>query len=84
MVSWTSSPAPAGYEVFYQTIRAGNIAVSGGNTSNTELTLTGLTLGETYYVFVVSFGAENTPMLPSQRSNTTMITLRKFISISTS
>ena len=38
-VSWTApSPAPAGYEVFYQTI--GESAISGGNTSNTELTLT--------------------------------------------
>ena len=47
LVSWSApSSAPAGYEVFYQV--AGGSTLSGGNTSNTELTLTGLTLGESF------------------------------------
>ena len=76
-VSWnTSTPAPAGYEVFYQT-GVGNSTFSGGNTSNTELILTGLTLGETYSIFVVAFGAENSPVLPSPHSNTDIVTLCK-------
>ena len=80
LVSWTApSPPPAGYEVFYQTT-AGDISrLSGGNTSNTELTLTGLTLGETYYIFVVAFGEKGAPVLPSRHSNTAIITLCEFI-----
>ena len=33
------------------------------------MTVTGLTLGVTYYIFVVSFGAEGAPVLPSAHSN---------------
>ena len=77
-VFWTApSPAPAGYEVFYEVTGAANSTLSGGNTSNTELTLAGLALGETYSFFVVAFGVENTPVLPSPHSNTAMITLCK-------
>ena len=73
-VSWTApstGPPPAGYEVFYQLTGGGSI-VSGGNTSNTELTLTGLTLGN-YSIFVVGYGAEGDPLLPSARSVTTTV-----------
>ena len=52
--------------MFYQLTGEGSI-VSGGNTSNTELTLTGLTLGN-YSIFVVGYGAEGEPVLPSARS----------------
>ena len=78
LVSWTApSLAPAGYEVFYQTASAGvSSRLSGGNTSNTELTLTGLTLGETYSIFVVTFRAEGEPVLPSAHSNTASIMIR--------
>ena len=70
LVSWTAqSPPPAGYEVFYQTSAGVSSRLSGGNTSNTELTLTGLTLGETYSIFVVAFGEEGAPVLPSSHSN---------------
>ena len=72
-VSWTAPSTgtpPAGYEVFYQL--TGGCIVSGGNTSNTELTLTGLTLGN-YSIFVVGYGAEGDPVLPSTRSETTSI-----------
>ena len=82
LVSWTApSPPPAGYEVFYQA--AGCSRLSGGNTSNTELTLSGLTLGETYSIFVVAFGAEGDPVLPSAHSNTTtiMMVLCELVSI---
>ena len=69
-VSWTAPSTgalPAGYEVFYLT-EVDNI-VSGGNTSNTKLTLTGLMLAR-YSTFVVSYGAEGEPLLPSAHSQT--------------
>ena len=73
LVSWSApSSAPAGYEVFYQV--AGGSTLSGGNTSNTELTLTGLTLG-TYSFFVVGYGADGEPVLPSAHSNTATVTI---------
>ena len=71
LVSWSApSSAPAGYEVFYQV--AGDSALSVGNTSNTELTLTGLTLG-THKFFVVGYEAEGEPVLPSAHSNTATV-----------
>ena len=77
-VSWTApSQTPAGYELFYQ-VTGGGSRISGGNISNTELTLTGLTLGETYSMFVVAYGAEGVPVLPSAHSNTTTITLCEY------
>ena len=78
-VSWTAPSTgtpPAGYEVFYQLTGGGSI-VSGGNTSNTELTLTGLTLGN-YSIFVMGYGAKGEPVLPSDPSNITTITIGKF------
>ena len=70
-VTWTAqSPAPNGYEVFYQT--AVNVGVaSGGNTSNTELTLTGLSTDAEYTIFVVAFGDTN--IIPSPHSNTVTV-----------
>ena len=68
LVSWSApSSAPAGYEVSYQV--AGGSTLSGGNTSNTELTLTGLTLGNHSFI-VVGYGTEGEPVLPSAHSNT--------------
>ena len=83
-VSWTAPSTgtpPAGYEVFYQLTGGGSI-VSGGNTSNTELTLTGLTLGS-YSIFVVGYGAESDPVLPSARSVIHNITIGKLNNIMT-
>ena len=77
-VSWAASSTgtpPAGYEVFYKLTEGGS-TVSGGNTSNTELTLTGLTLGN-YSIFVVGFEAEGNPVLPSARSEITTIVIGK-------
>ena len=75
LVSW-SPPSSAGYEVFYQV--AGGSTLSGGNTSNTELTLTGLTLG-THSLFVVGYGAEGAPVLPSAHSNTASVMIGEIV-----
>ena len=80
MVYWTASlPTPDGYEVFYQLADGGDI-LSGGTSNNTELTLTGLTLGETYSIFAVAFGSANNN-LPSPRSNTVIIQASKNTSL---
>ena len=76
LVSWTApSQPPAGYEVFYQTSAGDYTRLSGGNTSNTELTLTRLTLGEIYSIFVVGYGEEGAPVLPSDHSNKVTVLL---------
>ena len=72
-VSWTApTPAPAIYEVFYQV--TGMSSTSGGTTSNTELTLTGLALGS-YSIFIVGSGADGDLVLPSAHSNTATVTI---------
>ena len=81
-ISWMAplkGPSVASYEVFYQLI-GGTKNVSGGNTSNTELTLTGLTLGN-YSIFVVGFGEKRKPVLPSDPSNITTVTIGKLLYI---
>ena len=70
-VSWdapSSGTPPAGYEVFHQ-VTGSSSRFSGGNTSNTGLTLTGLMMGVSYTVYVVSYGADGAPVLPSAHSN---------------
>ena len=75
IISWTApTPAPAIYEVFYQVTGSSN-RVSVGNTSNTELTLTGLALGSQYSIFVVGSGADGDLVLPSVHSNTATVTI---------
>ena len=72
-VSWTAPStglALGGYEVFYQTAAGSN---GSSTTTTTELTLTGLVLGQTYSIFVVAFGPEGAPVLPSAHSNTETI-----------
>ena len=77
LVSWTApSQVPAGYEVFHQ-ITSDADRISVGNTTSTMMTVTKLTLGVTYYFFVVSFGAEGDPVLPSSHANAPAITIRK-------
>ena len=74
-VSWTApstGPALGGYEVFYQTAAGSN---GSSTTTTTELTLTGLMLGQTYSIFVVAFGPEGAPVLPRAYSNTVLIIL---------
>lgn len=65
-VMWDApSPAPDGYEVFYQ-VDDDDIILSGGTTNNTELTLTGEEVTQTLSCFVVAF---STNTIPSARSN---------------
>ena len=68
-------PTLGGYEVFYQTAAGSN---GSSTTTTTELTLTGLMLGQTYSIFVVAFGTGGAPVLPSAHSDTEMITLSEF------
>ena len=69
-MSWDApSPAPDGYEVFYQ-VDGGDI-LSAGNTTNIELAITGVTALQEISCFVVAFGGTNT--LPSARSNVAVI-----------
>ena len=68
LVSWTApSLVPAGYEVFYQTTNDAT-RLSVGTTTSTMMTVTELTLGVTYNIFVVSFGTDGAPVLPSAHS----------------
>ena len=67
-VSWTSPATPvSGYEVFYVT-SAGETH-SAGNTTDTNLTVSGLS--DVCSVFVVAYGGDSTSehTLPSARSN---------------
>ena len=69
-VSWDpSSPVPDGYEVFYQ-VDSGDI-LSAGSTTNTMLTITGVTATNEITIFVVSFDGTNT--LPSARSTVAVV-----------
>ena len=83
-VSWTAPSTgtpPASYEVFYQLtgVAMGSI-VSGGITNNTELPLTGLTLGN-YSIYVVGYGAEEEEALPSFNSETRTIMIGSVVYI---
>ena len=65
-MSWNaSSPVPDGYEVFYQ-VDGGDI-LSAGNTTNTMLTIAGVTVAQSITCFVVAYGDSNT--IPSARSS---------------
>ena len=69
-VSWTAPsdlPTPSGYEVFYQTTTGSRL--SAGNTSNTQLNISGLAVRENYTIFVVSFGEQGDTVLPSVYSD---------------
>ena len=79
-VSWTApstGPTLGGHEVFYQSATGSN---GSSTTTFTELTLTGLVFEQTYSIFVVAFGPEGAPVLPSAHSNTEMITLSELMS----
>ena len=77
LVTWVAPSPSLAYEVFYQI--SDSIRFSGGNTSNAKLTLNGLTLDETYWIFVVAFGEEGAPVLPSDHSVAATITLCEFM-----
>ena len=68
LISWTAPLAPvSGYEVFYVT--AAGETHSAGNTTDTNLTVSGLS--DVCSVFVVAYGGDSTSehTLPSARSN---------------
>ena len=68
----------AGYEVFYQLNNGSSSVMSAGTTTNTMLNITsGLSLYNTYNFFVVSYGSEDSTVLPSDHSNTTTVRLCK-------
>lgn len=79
MVSW-STPSTGqglhvgGYEIFYQ-VAADSSSGSSRTSNDNKLTLTGLILGETYSIFVVAYGPEGAPVLPSSQSNKATIKL---------
>ena len=67
-----------GYEVFYQLSNGSSSVMSAKNTSNTMLNITsGLSYGDTYNFFVVSYGSENNTVLPSDHSNNITVTFCK-------
>ena len=75
-LSWSSVSGVAGYEVFYQLSNGSSSVMSAGTTTNTMLNITsGLSYGNTYNFFVVSYGIDDSTVLPSDLSNTTTITL---------
>ena len=60
----------AGYEVFYQLSSGSSFVMSAGTTTNTLLNIISkLTLYSTYNFFVVSYGSEDSAVLPSNHSN---------------
>ena len=50
--------------MFYQ-VDGGSLRLSAVNTTDTSYILSGLTLGVVYNVYVLSYGAEGDPVLPS-------------------
>ena len=70
----------AGYEVFYQLSNNNSSVMSAGTTTNTMLDIaSGLSYGDTYDFFVVSYGSEGSTVLPSDHSNNATITLSKLV-----
>ena len=57
--------------MFYQ-VDDGSMRLSAVNTTNTSYVLSGLTLGVAYNVYVLSYGAEGAPVLPSVLVNATV------------
>ena len=79
-LSWSSVSGVAGYEVFYQLSNYSSSVMSAGNTTNTMLNITsGLSLDNIYNFFVVSYGSEDSTVLPSDHSNNITIELCKYV-----
>ena len=77
-LSWSSVSGVTGYEVFYQHSNGSSCVMSAGTTTNTMLNITsGLSYGNTYTFFVVSYGSEGTTVLPS--SHSTILSLGKYL-----
>ena len=74
-LSWSSVSGVVGYEVFYQVSGSSTVVSVANITTSTMLNITsGLSPGETYEFFVVSYG--DGAVLPSDR-RTTRLTLSK-------
>ena len=72
------SGVAAGYEMFYQLSNGSSSIVSAGTSTNTMLNITsGLSLYNTYNFFVVSYGSEDSTVLPSNHSNNVTMTFCK-------
>ena len=73
--SWSgSSPR---YEVFYSLSGSDDIQRAGVTTDTTYSMTSGLTQDQTYEFFVVSYGNDGTPVLPSVISSIESVTLSK-------
>ena len=74
-LSWTgSSPR---YEVFYSLSGSDNIQSLVNTTESTHDVTSGLMQDERYEFFVVSYGNDDTPVLPSVNSSIKSVTLSK-------
>ena len=74
-LSWSgSSPR---YEVFYSLSGSDDIQSAGVTTDTTYNVTSGLTQGQTYEFFVISYGNDDTPVLPSVNSSIESVTLSK-------
>ena len=74
-LSWTGSSP--GYEMFYSLNGSDDIQSAGVTTDTTYNVTSGLTQNETYEFFVVSYGNDGTPVLPSVNSSIESVTLSK-------
>ena len=74
--SWSgSSPR---YEVFYSVSGSNDIWSAGETTDTTYSITSGLSQNETYELFVVSYGNDDSAVLPSVNSNIESMTLSKW------
>ena len=74
-LSWSgSSPR---YEVFYSLSGTDDIQSAGETTDTTYSVTSGLSEDETYQFFVISYGNDGNPVLPSVSSGTESVTLSK-------
>ena len=74
-LSWTGSSP--GYEVFYSLSGSDDIQSLVNTTDTTYDVTSGLNHSETYEFFVVSYGNDGTPVLPSVNSSIESVTLSK-------
>ena len=72
-LSWSGSSLR--YEVFYSLSGSDNIQSLVNTTDTTYIVTSGLTQGQTYEFFVVSYGNDGTPVLPSGNSSIESVTL---------
>ena len=76
-LSWSSISEDNGFEIFYHLYDTQTIK-SAGTTTNDQFNITsGLFFNQTYKFFIVAYGNGDIVTLPSERSNTTMLSLSK-------